>query len=231
METWLGAVCSVSSAARQVAGEASERRCSARRTFRVRTRASPAAVSASPRVPVARDESRCAPPPLARLLWSSSCGAARVCWWLVRRSGVCYFTRRRATRREEMVFVDLPLRSVQRELHTRGYLYLVHDKFTGTTLVAQTLRLVAERMSAGASRDETVSASQLYEHAAGRVSGLVKHRFNVERLHLDDADLVGKVEAVRGAGRTDFLGGLFAYTFGPAARISTPVDQHADVGR
>ena len=175
--------------------------------------------------------SRVARPPLARLLWSSSCGAARVCWWLVRRSGVCYFTRRRATRREEMVFVDLPLRSVQRELHTRGYLYLVHDKFTGTTLVAQTLRLVAERMSAGASRDETVSASQLYEHAAGRVSGLVKHRFNVERLHLDDAELVGKVEAVRGAGRTDFLGGLFAYTFGPAARISTPVDQHADVGR
>ena len=114
-----------------------------------------------------------------------------------------------------MVFAapDRRLQNVRRELHCRGYLYLVRDRFSGTTLVAQKLRLVAERLSAGASRDDSVSTSQLYEHAAERVSGLLKHRWVVERLHLDDAELVDKVEALRSTSRVIFLGGPVTYSF------------------
>lgn len=108
---------------------------------------------------------------------------------------------------------DRPLRGFHRELSSRGYLYLVRDRFTGTTLVAQRLRLVAERLSAGACRDDSVSASQLYEHAAKRVSGLLKHRWIVTRMHLDDAALVDKVEAARRTGSVVFLGDSIAYSF------------------
>ena len=37
--------------------------------------------------------------------------------------------------------VDRELRGVRREQHCRGFLYLVRDRFTGTTFVAQRLRL------------------------------------------------------------------------------------------
>jgi|Transcript_61340 hypothetical protein len=113
-----------------------------------------------------------------------------------------------------VVAVDRPLaRRPARELYTRGFLYLVRDRFSGTTLVAQRLKLVAERLSAGASHDDSVSASQMYEHAADRVQGLLKHRWHVDRLHLDDTALVDKVEALRRTGSVVFLGDSIAYSF------------------
>ena len=114
-----------------------------------------------------------------------------------------------------LAMVDRPLRGIRPELYSRGLLYLVRDRFTGTTLVSQRLRLVAEWLSAGASRDDSVSASQLYVHAAAdRVSGLLKHRWTVRRVHLDDADLLDKVEAVRRTSRrVVFLGDEIAFSF------------------
>ena len=108
---------------------------------------------------------------------------------------------------------DRPLLAFHRELHTRGLLYLVHDRFTGSTIVSQRLRLVAEHLSEGSGRDDSVSASQMYEHAADRVSGLLKHRWRVDRMHLDDASLVDRVEALRRTGRVVFLGCSIAFCF------------------
>lgn len=109
---------------------------------------------------------------------------------------------------------DRPLRHVMRELHTQGYLYVVHDRWTARTLVGQRLRTIATALNASAScEDDAVSAAQLYEHAGGRVRGLLKHRWRVERWHLDDEGLVERVEALRRTGEVVFLGWSLAYTF------------------
>jgi hypothetical protein len=80
--------------------------------------------------------------------------------------------------------------------------------------VGQRLRSIAAALNATAScDDDVVSAAQLYEHAGGRVRGLLKHRWRVERWHLDDERLVERVEALRRTGEVVFLGWSLAYTF------------------
>jgi len=109
---------------------------------------------------------------------------------------------------------DRPLRHVMREIHTRNVLYVVHDRWSARTLVGQRLRSIAAALNASASCDDDgVSAAQLYEHAGGRVRGLLKHRWRVERWHLDDERLVDRVEALRRTGEVVFLGWSLAYTF------------------
>ena len=73
---------------------------------------------------------------------------------------------------------------------------------------------LAERINGAATcDDDAVSPAQLFEHAAGRVGGTLKHRWRVERLHVDDASAVERVEALRTGGRVIFLGGSIAFTF------------------
>jgi hypothetical protein len=92
------------------------------------------------------------------------------------------------------------VRGIDREIYSRGYLYAIHDRFTGRTLVAQRLRAVAARMNAGADAEDRVSAAQLYEHAAKRIDCLLKHRWRVSRFHLDDEEALGNLESLRGGG-------------------------------
>jgi hypothetical protein len=92
------------------------------------------------------------------------------------------------------------LRGIDREIYSRGFLYAIHDRFTGRTLVAQRLRAVAARMNADAYVEDRVSAAQLYEHAAKRVDCLLKHRWRVSRFHLDDDEALANLESLRGGG-------------------------------
>ena len=110
---------------------------------------------------------------------------------------------------------DRALRRVQRELNAHGFLYLVHDRWSAAVYVCQKLRPIAAVLNGAAScDDDKVSAAQLYEHAAGRVGGHLKHRWRVERTHVDDESVVGRVEALRtGGGRVVFLGGPIAFRF------------------
>ena len=72
---------------------------------------------------------------------------------------------------------DRPLRRVRRELHTRGLLSLVHDRWTATTFVSQKVRTIAERINGAATcDDDAVSPAQLFEHAGGRVGGRTDRR-------------------------------------------------------
>jgi hypothetical protein len=105
------------------------------------------------------------------------------------------------------------LRGIDREIYSRGFLYIITDRFTGRTLVAQRLRAAAIRMNAGADAEDRVSAAQLYEHAAKRVDCMLKHRWSVSRVHLDDEEALSKLESLRGVGPLELVGARHVFRF------------------
>ena len=73
------------------------------------------------------------------------------------------------------IFASQEGMAVHRERHTRGYVYVVSDRFSRTSYACERVRPIAAAIRASASRaDDAVSASQLHAHAAGRVGGLLK---------------------------------------------------------
>jgi hypothetical protein len=109
--------------------------------------------------------------------------------------------------------IDTRKLRIDREIYSRGFLYAINDRFTGRTLVAQRLCAAAERMNAGADAEDRVSAAQLYEHAAKRVDGLLKHRWRVSRFHLDDEDAMTRLDSLRGGGALELVGTRHVYRF------------------
>jgi hypothetical protein len=98
-------------------------------------------------------------------------------------------------------FDSRKIRAIDREIYSRGFLYSIHDLFTGLTLVAQRLRAAAAHMNEGVDAEDRVSAAQLYKHAAKRVDCLLKHRWRVTRFHLDDEEALANLESLRGPWR------------------------------
>ena len=87
--------------------------------------------------------------------------------------------------------------AVHRERHTRGYVYVVSDRFSRTSYACERVRPIAAAIRASASRaDDAVSASQLHAHAAGRVGGLLKHRWSVQRLHAEDETTAAALDSL-----------------------------------
>ena len=92
--------------------------------------------------------------------------------------------------------------AVHRERHTRGYVYVVSDRFSRTSYACERVRPIAAAIRASASRaDDAVSASQLHAHAAGRVGGLLKHRWSVQRLHAEDEATGAALDSLARSGR------------------------------
>eukprot|EP00966_Prymnesium_polylepis_P261494 6040035-Prymnesium_polylepis.1 len=81
------------------------------------------------------------------------------------------------------------LSSIRKEPRGRGHLYLCTDRWTHERVAAQRLPLIAAHLNARATdASGRVSVPSLYEHAHGKWrGGVLKHRYRVERLSLDDA--------------------------------------------
>lgn len=103
------------------------------------------------------------------------------------------------------------LTHVRREIYSRGFVYAIRDRWSERVLVTQRLRAAATHMNKDACQQDRVSAAQLYEHAARRVGGLLKHRWTVERYHLDDEAALATLASLRQSGTLELLGGSAVY--------------------
>eukprot|EP00966_Prymnesium_polylepis_P248628 5748603-Prymnesium_polylepis.2 len=86
------------------------------------------------------------------------------------------------------------LSSIRKEPRGRGHLYLCTDRWTNNLVAAQRLPRIAKHLNARATeRSERVSVQSLYEHAHGKWrGGVLKHRFTVVRLNLEDVTSVSR---------------------------------------
>ena len=87
------------------------------------------------------------------------------------------------------------LSSIRKERRSRGHVYCCTDRCTNALCAAQRLTLIAGHLNArAADSSERVSVPSLYEHAHGKwQGGILKHRYKVVRLSLDDLAGVSKL--------------------------------------
>ena len=95
------------------------------------------------------------------------------------------------------------LRSIEREGHSRGKAYLVHDKQGRVLVLCQRLAIAVDYLNENAvqNAEDRLSYASLYEIVGakgGRVNGWHKRRWRVEPLPIDAASVARFEEAREG---------------------------------
>ena len=105
------------------------------------------------------------------------------------------------------------LAALDRERSSRGFVYVIADRFGSRFVVAQNLKRAIEWLNENAGpEEEPIKPSALYEAASVRTGLPYRHRWRILRLDLPDAvPIIAKERALRCYDRTVVVGAPKAY--------------------
>jgi hypothetical protein len=104
------------------------------------------------------------------------------------------------------------LAAVAREKQSRGYVYVVADRFGSHLVVSQNMKRIIEYLNGAADEEAPLKQSALYEAASLRSGVPYRHRWRVMKLDLPDSlPVIAKEIEARSYGKVVAVGAPSAY--------------------